>query len=477
MRNQAISLPRQFHITMVLLVVVCNATGNAMGQGAEKQTLAGTRDKYLLLDNRIIDTAVNAKLTVGTVEKHSRNPLFGEDKPWEQRFDNLYASVIRDEADRLYKLWYNPFIRDASAKGMTLQQRHNTPYRPSGRRDGVCYAFSRDGLRWVKPELGLVEFEGSKANNLVLTGSHGAGVFKDPHDPDPRRRFKMFHARDVLRFSPDGLRWGDRQPCEGVGSNGDTHNHMLWAPDLERYVAFVRLRDGGQRLVGRTESADLKHWTRAVEVLRNNQQDQAYAMPVFRYADVYLGLVAIFRTREDRVHTELAWSPDTVEWHRIDPGTPLVGNAANEGEYDWGCVYAADDPVVLDDEIRVYYGGSNGKHTSWREGFFCLATLRPDGWAGYEQVDGDEPALLATCEIPYQGEPIRITADVEKGGSVMVYLVDQAGTELHAAKTISKTITDECLDFGRTIEAERIRLRFEWTRAKLYSFGFRPAAD
>ncbi len=31
----------------------------------------------------------------------------------------------------------------------------------------LCYAVSRDGIHWTKPELGLVEYRGSKANNLA----------------------------------------------------------------------------------------------------------------------------------------------------------------------------------------------------------------------------------------------------------------------------------------------------------------------
>ncbi len=448
--------------------------GNAAGVPA--------RAKYLVLDSRIIDRTDNAKLTVGTVEKHPRNPLFGEDKPWEQRFDNMYANVLFDEADGLYKLWYNPFIYDTSSKGVTLEQRHKTRYSPRRREDGICCAISRDGLKWVKPKLGLIEYEGNKANNLVLRGSHGAGVFKDTHDPDPMRRYKMFHARDVLRFSPDGLRWSNPAPCEGIDSNGDSHNHMLWAPDLERYVAFVRLRGGsnrrsGQRVVGRSESADLKSWTRAVEVLRIDADGQeAYSMPVFRYADIYLGLVAVFRTRPvDRVHTELAWSPDTVKWHRIDPGTPLIGNAPNEGDYDWGCVYAADDPVVLDDEIRIYYLGSNGKHTSWRDGFFCLATLRPDGFAGYEPIDAAKPATVVTRPVVCSGKTLRITADA-RGGSVRVTVLDADGKTVTAGRPIIDDVTGAPVtlrggaDLSK-LHGSRVRLKFELTKAKLYAFA------
>jgi hypothetical protein len=43
----------------------------------------------------------------------------------------------------------------------------------------ILCAMSRDGLKWEKPNLGLVEFEGSRANNLVLRGPHGPGVFQE----------------------------------------------------------------------------------------------------------------------------------------------------------------------------------------------------------------------------------------------------------------------------------------------------------
>ena len=52
------------------------------------------RDRYLLLDDRIVDTTQNAQLKLGAVKKDARNPLFAEDKPWEPRFDNVYANVI-----------------------------------------------------------------------------------------------------------------------------------------------------------------------------------------------------------------------------------------------------------------------------------------------------------------------------------------------------------------------------------------------
>ena len=433
------------------------------------------RARFLLLDSRIIENAENAKLTVGAVRKHKNNPLFREDKPWEPRFDNLYANVIYDEEEKLYKCWYSPFIVDKAVSETPREKRTEVRYRPRGREMGICYAVSRDGLKWEKPDLGLVSFEGSTANNLVLRGPHGAGIFKDPRDPDPQRRYKMFYQGMAVRFSADGLRWREAVPCRDIEARGDTHNNAFWAPKLGKYVGITRLWEG-QRIVGRTESPDFVRWTKAVEVLRGDLQNQTYAMPVFRHADVYLGLLMILRRGEDRVHCELAWSPDTILWNRIDPGTPLIPNSPKKGDYDWGCVYAANDPVILDDEIRIYYGGSSGPHGGWRDGFLCLATLRPDGWAGYEPVDSDKPGILLTRPVLATGGPLRVTADAA-GGSVQVALVDPHGKTLGQGKPITGNVTGAAVSFSdkdvlAAVRGKPVRLKFELHDAKLFSFAF-----
>ena len=117
-------------------------------------------DTYVL-DTRVTERTQNAKLVVAAAEKHPRNPLFGEDKPWEQRFDNLYPNAMYDRQEGLYKCWYSPFISDLSAKSIGLAERQAREYNPpKGREMGLCYVTSEDGIVWDKPELGLVEFEG-----------------------------------------------------------------------------------------------------------------------------------------------------------------------------------------------------------------------------------------------------------------------------------------------------------------------------
>ena len=86
-------------------------------------------DKYLLLDTALWAQADHLKVTPGLVRKASQNPLFGEELPWEVRHDNLYANVIFDRTDNLYKCWYNPFIIDAATTDTPPAQRERGTYR------------------------------------------------------------------------------------------------------------------------------------------------------------------------------------------------------------------------------------------------------------------------------------------------------------------------------------------------------------
>ncbi|MDP6544011.1 MAG: hypothetical protein QGH60_08480 [Phycisphaerae bacterium] len=460
-----------FVMTIVLVIIGSPALG-------------AKPNRFLLLDARLIEKAQNAKLVVGTVQKHKANPLFGEDKAWEMRFDNLYGNVIYDRAEKIYKCWYSPFIIDAAwSRKWTVEERKKKRYRSGRREMGICYATSRDGIAWEKPELGLMDYDaknrskrgsGDKKNNIVLRGPHGAGVFKDMHDPDPKRRYKTIYQGLNVSFSPDGLHWAKGKRCEGVRVAGDTHNNAFWAPTLGKYVGITRTwaRPKG-RQVARIESDDFVKWTKEVVVLEGiSNKQQTYAMPVFYRCGVYIGLIVIFDIPSNRVWTELAWSADTKKWNRVSPGTPLIPCSEKKLDYDYGCVYPCAYPVFLKGEIRLYYGGSDYLHNGWRTGFLCLAVLRPDGFAGYEQEDKDKPAIITTTAIPYSGQTIRISADVAKSGSIEVSVIDKNGKVISTAQSVSKTVTDYPLKLSKKITTDKIRLRFELKNAKLYSFNF-----
>ena len=249
--------------------------------------ISESHERYLLLDDRIIEKVVNAKIVVGTVQKNPSNPLFVEDKPWEKRFDNLYGNVIYDQQEKIYKCWYSPFIVDYSAQGMSLADRAK-PYDDDHpkREMGICYAYSKDGISWVKPELGLVEYQGNMNNNLLWRGPHGAGIFKDFIEKIPGRRYKAIFQGISFSTSVDGINWAEAQRIEGVDVAGDTHNNAFWAPTLGKYVGITRSwgskERGRLRQVARIESDDFQNWSKEEIVLEGTgENDQPYAMPVF----------------------------------------------------------------------------------------------------------------------------------------------------------------------------------------------------
>ena len=476
--------------TSIVAIAICFSS-TVIGQDASK------RERYLLLDSRIVDSVVNAELTIGKVRKHEANPLFEEDKPWEQRFDNLYANVIYDEQEKIYKSWYSPFIIDVSSKDITIQQRRERDYRPPAREMAICYATSKDGINWVKPELGLVEFEGSKANNILWRGTprtgletgdegtwvgpHGSGIFKDLREPNPNRRYKALIKYGILSvaFSPDGIHWDEAIACPEADSAGDTHNNAFWAPTLGKYVGITR--EWGEpfgRQVARTTSEDFINWEKCEIVLEGiDPRYQTYSMPVFYHGGIYLGLVAIHDQDDDVVWTELTWSPDTIKWHRVLPGTPFIGNDGKEGDYDWGCVYAAACPIFLDNEIRLYYGGSDGHHNIWRNGFFCLATLRPDGFAGFRPIASDQLATITTTPIPHRQKTLRVSADVKPQGYVKVRLLNRHRALLAESAPLQGHLTDRKLTWPSgfsfdQLGSDPVHIQFEIQDATVYSFSF-----
>jgi len=194
-------------------------------------------------------------------------------------------------------------------------------------------------------------------------------------------------------------------------------------------------------------------------------------MPVFYYGGVYLGLVAIHNQKTDRVHTELTWSPDTKKWYRISPGTPLIPCSDKKLDYDYGCVYACAYPIIKKNQIQLYYGGSDWLHFGWRNGSLNLATLRPDGFAGYVQKNRNQEGVIVTKLISYKGGALKLTADVEKGGSIKVTVLNSDGGQIATSKSITKTITDEMLQLNNKIKEENISLKIEIKKAKVYSFS------
>ena len=126
----------------------------------------------------------------------------------------------------------------------------------------------------------------------------------------------------------------------------------------------------------------------------------------------------------------------------------------------------------------MYYGSSDGLHTSWRNGFFCLATLRPDGFAGYKASDVAEPATVTTAPVFDGKAPLRVSADIANGGKLVVRVLGEEKQVLAESEPLATTVSDadvRWLDDNALdgIGTKRARLQFAFQEATVYSFSLK----
>ena len=205
-------------------------------------TLRAEERVLFAFDDHAIPWQQNLKVTLVPAVKHPENPVLrrGPEGAPDHGHAALYGTVIKDGAK--FRMWYLGMFETEIVKGQAPGM-----WRP------MCYAESDDGVHWVKPELGLVEFKGGTKNNICLIET-GEGqpfaltrvndflsVLHDPADPDPARRFKVAYIAHVpydqivggmsavgtkerlicstiCAVSADGLRWkvvGDRPANAG----------------------------------------------------------------------------------------------------------------------------------------------------------------------------------------------------------------------------------------------------------------------
>ena len=150
----------------------------------------------------------------------------------------------------------------------------------------VCYAESNDGIKWVKPSLGLTEYRGSKKNNILFLGNKNEpyavnfSPFIDTRPGVPAsERYKAVGGSwpkgMFVLVSDDGLRWQKWREAP-VFSNGafDTQNVAFWSEAESCYVLYFRVFTGttdyvgqrkwgisGYRTIARTTSPDLVNWS------------------------------------------------------------------------------------------------------------------------------------------------------------------------------------------------------------------------
>jgi len=407
----------------------------------------GSGDKHLFIDDHHIERLDGACIRYHQPVKDKR-PVLLPDSPWEGDSLNwMLGGPLWCEERKAWRMWY--------VGGSELLP---------------LYAESTDGLTWKKPALGLVEWNGSKENNIIRLWMHiqrgkdkRMVLLRDDHDPDPARRYKGLNrvgGRLHPMVSADGLDWHrlGRNPFP----SGDEYR-LCYDPLRQRFVATGKVLIETERAVTLSLSDDFVNWSRPETIFRSDATDHelgaqridaaladpgrrhpvfvnreeyvtdVYNMQGFVYEDLYLALASMFHRSgfwDDRVNQDgiiqpvLTASRDLRAWNRLnqDVFLPLSALSA-KGMYDHASIFGSP-PVRRGDELWFYYRGGSYSHmgrdrvarihkAGEPDSAIHLARLRLDGFASVHA--GEAGGTLLTKPVKISDARLMVNADAANG--------------------------------------------------------------
>ena len=423
------------------------------------------------------------------------------DRPWEG-VHCAYVTVIKDEG--VYRMYY---------RGM-----------PIGAKDGTnaettCYAESKDGVTWTKPDLGLFEVKGTRQNNVILADaapySHNFSPFIDNKPGVPStERYKAVAgiAPGSLQFfaSPDGVRW-TKMEGKSFFEKGwvfDSQNVAFWSEAEGKYVLFYRRVVKNVRQIARATSDDLVNWTPGALMSGAADppvpQEQFYTNqthPYFRAPQVYVSLAARFMegratlSEQQRAVLKL----DAANWLTHDcsdavfmtcrPGAErydrtFAGAIIRPGLDPQNWVSRANYPALGvvptgAGEMSLYVQRGYGQPTHHLE----RLTLRTDGFASVNSPG--PPGEMRTRVLRFKGKSLELNYSTSAAGSVRVEIQDADGEPIPGFTAAdAQPLTGDALDQvvawkgaeeGQlaSLAGKPVRLRFVLADADLYSLRFR----
>jgi hypothetical protein len=363
-------------------------------------------------------------------------PFLTADRPWESMSCGWGTLMIENG---LYRLWYEAWDKEYT---------HDCDGR-------LCYAESTDGVNWVKPSLGIIEYKGSRDNNIVIDrstvngfGFHGHSIFVDPTSP-ACARYRCVYLGHVPRaghgdmtvmstaYSPDGLHWTWGAPDlpndflhPGTTSFGsDTQCVVRWDNELRKYVGYFRTwAPNGCRTIARSETNTLYDWPVPKTILSPDNLD-AYNSDYYNSAaskycsggDIgHFMFISVFDHLSDTLDVRLATSRDGIIYDRFDR-KPFI---KNDRPFDSGGVYVCPGIQTVGGECVMAYSATARKHgeseaTINYSGGLVMLKFKRDRFQGLDTKTKFEFAVVGEIDPRC---PITVNADIR--GSLRAGLIE-----------------------------------------------------
>ena len=353
-------------------------TGKPSTLRAQQVKNIGSRME-LFVDDYLIDTLL------GTARLQLHHPVpqnicLVHDAPWEGSGSGFH-SVFKD--GDIYRMYYKSWQHKAGEDTSIVHPAY------------CAYAESKDGIHWVKPNLGIVSFRGSKKNNIVIadrmsgklkSNSGHPAVFKDANpNVKPDEKYKALVRGEkplsTLAYkSRDGIHWKllYDKPLVTAGTF-DSQSLAFWDSITNSYRLYWRYYDEevpnapfrGKRSIRTAVSKDFIHW--------NDQKDLSYGtspkvdlytsqvIPYYRAPHIYLGFPARYIDR--------GWSESMRQLPELEEREARSQKTRKGGNKDSDTRFGT---VLTETLLMASRDGVNFKR--WPEAFLRPGIERKGSW-------------------------------------------------------------------------------------------------
>ena len=447
--------------------------------------------RQLFVDDFLIETTTLNR-TFHLARKYEGNPILKAETALELNEPrNAIAcpkdgGVWWDPGEQLFKMWYE-----------------------AGWIHTICYATSKDGLAWERPELDI-----EAGTNRVLPPQYKCdswNVVPDYTGTDPAQRFKIFvmpggYGEAMAFVSADGVHWSD--PVM-TGSTGD-RSSMFYNPFRKKWVYSLRSnwRGRSRDYWEHDDFLEGAHWQAGEPYLwcgadrldlpdpEIGETPQLYNLDAVAYESILLGIFEIHLGPPNKecnkvglpkiTELNLAYSRDGWHWHRPDRRAFIP--AERRDVWDRGYVQPVGGICTIHgDTLWFYYTGFQGNPERkdrpfletgmYDRGSTGVAFLRRDGFASLEA--GAAGGEILTRPITFTGSHLFVNVDAPQG-QLRAELTDESGGPL-APFTLDQCevlSTDSTLaqirwsggDDLAALAGRPVRIRFHLTNGALYAF-------
>ncbi|MEQ8881907.1 MAG: hypothetical protein RLQ12_19855 [Cyclobacteriaceae bacterium] len=457
----------------------------------EPITLEDRRE--IFVDHFLIDQLNDVRLV-----KHTpvdEGVVFPFDKPWEGHF-SAYVTILKD--GDLYRAYYRG-VREADKDGNDAEV--------------TCYAESKDGINWTKPELRLFEVNGTLDNNVILAQAapvtHNFSPFIDKNpDVDASQKYKALGGTGksglIAWSSPDGIHWKKLQD-EPVFTKGkfDSQNVAFWSESENQYICYFRTwtEDGynGFRSVGRTTSRDFIQWSEPQQMtFGDTPLEHLYTQqtsPYFRAPHIYIAVGGRFMPGRQVLTEQQAKVLEVNPKYFNDCSDAFFMTTRGGSNYDRLFMEAFIRPGIgLDNWVsRSNYPALNVVQTGPTEMSIYVnqdyaqptAHLRRYSMRldGFTSIQGDyKGGAFLTKPFTFKGNKMEINYSTSAVGEIKIELQDEQGTPIPGflmddAQTIIGNEISRIVEWNgnsdvSALAGKTIKMRVFLKDADLYSLRF-----